>query len=78
MPDACFVLSVGMYTLLFSGCFSIQAVFRLLAVTPILGCSVPPGTSVTAKHMLASCSIHYYHNLALDAAPDSETVFTCV
>ena len=39
------------------------AVFRLLAVAHVLGRNVPPGTSVTAKHMLALCSTYYYHLL---------------
>lgn len=61
MLDACFVLSVGqnMYTLLFSGCLP-ACHFRLLAVLNSLERNVPLGASVTAKHMLASCSIYHY------------------
>ena len=73
MPDACFVLSVGKTCIIFCSQVVCQpAIFRLLAVMHMLGCSVPPGTSVTAKHMLASCSIYYYHSLGLDIASDSE------
>ena len=77
--DACFVLSVGKTCIhYFFRAVCQPAIFRLLAVMHMLGCSVPPGTSVTAKHMLASCSIYYYHQLVLDIDSDSETDFTCV
>ena len=52
------------------------AIFRLLAVMHMLGCSVPPGTSYSKAY--ACFGIYYYHHLVLDIDSDLETDFRCV